>query len=267
MKNFLVGSTWKMNKTVGESAEYISQLTKYLKKKEVYLKNLNITIFVLPTFLAISSVSKLALNSILQYGAQDCCWANEGAFTGEVSPMHLKDLGCIFVELGHAERRDMFKEDDAMINKKVLGCLRNNLKPILCIGEEKRYRRNKDAFRFLKKQLLSDLKDIEPKKIAEIVIAYEPVWAIGANTSAPIDFIYEGLNFLREFLSEEYGKDVGKNQLIIYGGSVTPQSTQEILLLDNNNGIFIGRAALNLNYFIEMIEMAAKVSKAFKENK
>jgi len=179
--------------------------------------------------------------------------------------MHLKDLGCTFVELGHAERRNIFKEDDAMINKKIMGCLRNNLKPILCIGEEKRYKRNMDAFRFIKKQLQNDLKDIVPEKIKKIVIAYEPVWAIGADASAPLDFIHEGISFLREFLISEYGSSTGKNQIIIYGGSVTPQSSEEILSLENNNGIFIGRAGLNLNYFIEMIELAVKVSK-FERN-
>ncbi len=159
--------------------------------------------------MAIFSVSELACNSILQYGAQDCCWSDEGAFTGEVSPMHLKDLGCTYAELGHAERRDIFKEDDEMINKKVLGCLRNNLKPILCIGEEKRYARNKDAFRFVKKQLLSDLKGVNRQDIGKVIIAYEPVWAIGADASAPVDFIYEGMNFLRELIREEYDNDCG----------------------------------------------------------
>jgi triosephosphate isomerase len=261
MKKFLVGSSWKMNKTVTESIEYARQLINYLKKNENYLNDLNIDVFIIPTFLAIFSVSELAHNSTLQYGAQDCCWADEGAFTGEVSPMHLKDLGCTYAELGHAERRNIFKEDDEMVNKKIHGCLRNNLKPILCIGEEKRYARNRDAFRFVKKQILLDLKGVTQKDIGKIVIAYEPVWAIGAYASAPVDFIYEGMNFLRELIREEYDETASKSQLIIYGGSVTPKSAREILTLDNNNGIFIGRAALNLNYFIEMIEVAAEIAK------
>jgi triosephosphate isomerase len=261
LKKILVGSVWKMNKTVKESVEYTIKLVDYLKKNENYLNDASVDVFILPTFLSIFSVSELARNSILQYGAQNCCWLDEGAFTGEVSPMHLKNLGCTYVELGHAERRDIFKEDDEMINKKVLGCLKNNLKPILCIGEEKRYARNRDAFRFVKKQVILDLKGVSRQDIGKVILAYEPVWAIGAAVSAPVDFIHEGLNFLREFISEEYGKTAGKEQLIIYGGSVTPQSSREILALDNNNGIFIGRAALNLNYFIEMIEMAAKVAK------
>jgi triosephosphate isomerase len=261
LKKILVGFVWKMNKTVKESVEYTIKLVDYLKKNENYLNDASVNVFILPTFLAIFSVSELARNSILQYGAQNCCWSDEGAFTGEVSPMHLKNLGCTYAELGHAERRDMFKEDDEMINKKVLGCLKNNLKPILCIGEEKRYARNRDAFRFVKKQVILDLKGVSRQDIGKVIIAYEPVWAIGAVASAPVDFIYEGLNFLRELISEEYGETAGKEQLIIYGGSVTPQSSREILALDNNNGIFIGRAALNLNYFIEMIEMAAKVAK------
>lgn len=264
MKKYLVGSSWKMNKTVKESVEYTGKLIDYLKKNENYLNDASVDVFILPTFLAIFSVSELARNSILQYGAQDCCWSDEGAFTGEVSPMHLKNLGCTYAELGHAERRDIFKEDDEMINKKVLGCLRNNLKPILCIGEEKRYARNKDAFKFIKKQMLLDLKGVSRKDVGKIIIAYEPVWAIGADASAPVDFIYEGMNFLRKLIKEEYGEAAGRDQLIIYGGSVTPQSSREILALDNNNGIFIGRAALNLDYFIEMIEVAAEVSKSKK---
>lgn len=173
--------------------------------------------------------------------------------------MHLKDLGCTYVEIGHAERRKILKEDDNMINKKVIGCLRNKLIPILCIGEEKKYKDINLAYQFLEKQLTADLKEIKPDKINNIVIAYEPIWAIGASRAAPIEHTYGIIEYIRLLLRKKYGEYTSRNQLIIYGGAVNPESAKKILKLKNNNGIFIGRAGLDFNYFIEMIKMAIKI--------
>jgi len=259
MKNIYVGTPWKMNKTVSESCNYIAEMCDYINKNSNNLKS--IEIFILPSFLAVDACMKIVRGkkSALKIGAQNCCWEDFGSFTGEVSPMHLKDLGVSYVELGHAERRDIFMEDDEMIGKKVAGVIRNNLKPILCIGEEEKPNDINIALKFLKKQLEINLSKITDIDLKNIIIAYEPVWAIGASTSAPLDYIEAAIDFLRGFLNKEYGKDAGENQVIIYGGSVTPQSAEGLLMLPNNDGIFIGRAALNLDYFIKMIEMAVKV--------
>ena len=132
-KNMLAGAAWKMNKDLGQSISYVKKLNSFC------LENIkdedNIDVFFLPTYLPLYHMEGIVTSPRLSYGAQNCCWEDEGPFTGEISPAHLKDAGCTYVELGHAERRRIFKEDDSMLNMKVLAALRNGLKPILCIGE------------------------------------------------------------------------------------------------------------------------------------
>lgn len=254
MKKIIVGTAFKMNKTVEESIEYAKELDIFIKEHAERLRGIDV--FILPTFLSLYTFSKLLSGSKLKFGAQNCFWADEGAYTGEVSPMHLRKIGCTYVELGHPERLNILKEDEAMINKKIIGCLRNDLKPILCIGEEKDHPGKDEVNDFLKKQIRGYLKDVKAEEVNNIILAYEPVWAIGVDKAASVEHIHDSLVFIRDFLDSEYGKNTGKNQLIIYGGSVNPKSAFEILKLDNNNGIFIGRAALNYDYFIKMVNMA-----------
>jgi triosephosphate isomerase len=259
MKKILVGAAFKMNKTVEESIEYAKELDAFITKHTEELKN--IEVFMLPTFLSLHALSRLLSDSKLKLGAQNCFWADEGAYTGEVSPMHLKKVGCTYVELGHPERLNILKEDRVMINKKIIGCLRNDLKPILCIGEEQECLDKEEIYDFLKKQIRDYFGIIGAEEINNIILAYEPVWAIGADKSASVGYIHDSLNFIRDFLDSEYGKNTGKNQSIIYGGSVNPESAFEILKLAGNNGIFIGRAALNYEYFISMVNMAIGADK------
>lgn len=261
MKKLYVGTSWKMNKTVTETREYISKMMEFMQNNNETVKDLDI--FILPTFLAIDAALQItkAANSELKIGAQNCCWEDYGAFTGEVSPMHLKDLGCSYVEIGHAERREIFRETDEMISKKVSAIIKNNMKPILCIGEEEKSSQINIALHFLEHQLLDDLSKINAQDLKNIIIAYEPVWAIGATASAPLDYISEAIDFLRNLLNKKFGSKLGDDQVIIYGGSVTPESAKDILALSNNDGIFIGRAALNIEYFMQMIEMAFEVQK------
>lgn len=248
-----------MNKTVSESIDYAKRLLKYVQDKKDELDD--VTVFILPTFLALSDVSEVIGGTDVLFGAQNCCWEDEGAFTGEVSPMHLREIGCSFAELGHAERREMFCEDDAMINKKVLASLKNGLDPILCIGEEERFEDDTRAYEYVTDQLASDIKGVGKEEMQKLIIAYEPVWAIGSDSSAPMDFIQNGMAYIRDHIRKEFGKETGDNQRMIYGGSVTPDTAEQTMRLKDNDGIFIGRAALNLDYFFEMIEMAIRVSK------
>ncbi|MCL5071142.1 MAG: triose-phosphate isomerase [Actinobacteria bacterium] len=259
MKKILVGAAFKMNKTVEESIEYAEKLDNFIREHAEVLKNIDI--FILPTFLSLYTFSKQLSDSKLKFGAQNCFWEDEGAYTGEVSPMHLKKIGCTYVELGHPERLNILKEDESMINKKIIGCLRNKLKPVLCIGEEKEHQDRDEVHDFLKKQIRGYFKDVKAEEVNNIILAYEPVWAIGADRSASVEYIHDSLIFIRNFLDSEYGENTGKNQLIIYGGSVNPESAFEIIRLDDSNGIFIGRAALNYDYFIKMVKMAIEVNK------
>jgi triosephosphate isomerase len=256
LRKILVGGGWKMNKTVDESISYAKRLLRFVNKNSEKLKE--IEVFILPTFLALYSFSKILKGSKLKYGAQNCFWADEGAYTGEVSPMHLKNIGCTFVELGHPERLNILGENEEMINMKINGALKNNLTPILCIGEERKYSKKTEVYDFLIKQVRAYFKGLYMDSVKKVILAYEPVWAIGADRSAPVEYISDSLDFLRNFLDTEYGKGVGLSQLIFYGGSVNPASAFEILKLKNNNGIFIGRASLDYDYFTNMVNMAVE---------
>ena len=253
----LIGASWKMYKNVGESIAYAEKLNEFVSNR--INANQDIEVFFLPTFLPLFSLKSIITSPKLKYGSQNSGWQDEGAFTGEVSPAHLKDAGCTYIELGHPERRSIFMEDGEMINRKLKSVLGNGLKPILCIGEKEKGKDMKDVFKFLAKQVQTGLKDVCLDDIDKVLIAYEPVWAIGAEHSAPIKYIEESLAFLRELLKREYGSSISQKQLIIYGGCVTHVSTPGILSLENVNGIFIGRASLDLEYFIEMIKITMDI--------
>jgi len=261
MRKLYVGTSWKMNKTVKESRAYINNLSDFMNNNPEIVNE--IEVFVLPTFLSIDSSTQIVKeeNSRLKIGAQDCCWEDSGAFTGEVSPLHLSDLGAMYVETGHAERREIFMETDEMVAKKTAAIIRNNMKPILCIGEEEKPDNIETALDFLKHQLLDGLSGIGDGDIKNVVIAYEPVWAIGTSASAPLDYLSEAMEFLRNLLNKKFGNKCGDRQDIIYGGSVTPESAKDILALPANNGIFVGRSALNVDFFISMIKMASDIQK------
>ena len=261
MRRLYVGTSWKMNKTVEESQTYIKNLSDFMNKNPELVNE--IEVFVIPTFLAIDSSTRIIIEkkSGLKIGAQDCCWEDSGAFTGEVSPMHLKDLGASYVEIGHAERREIFMETDEMVAKKTAAIIKNNMRPILCIGEEEKPDEIDIALNFLEHQLLEGLSRINKADIKNVVIAYEPVWAIGATASAPLDYLSKAMDFLRDLLNRKFGNNCGDIQDIIYGGSVTPESAKDILTLHGNDGIFVGRSALNINYFTSMIKMASEIQK------
>ncbi len=261
-RNILVGGAWKMNKDLDQSMTYARELNEFC------LENIetgdNVEVFFLPTFLPLYHMRDIVTSPGLKYGAQDCCWEDEGAFTGEVSPAHLKDAGCSYVELGHAERRRIFGEDDGMLNKKVIAAIRNGLRPILCIGEKEKKNNTGgiDIYDFLKNQLLTGLKGVDPDDLERAIIAYEPVWAIGAKDSAPLSYVEDIIKFLRGVLEEQYGKEVSDRQMIFYGGAVNADTAPGLLGLEGSDGIFIGRAALDIKYFINMIEMALKFSRS-----
>jgi len=253
----LIGASWKMFKNVGESIAYARKLNEFVSSG--INEQQDVEVFFLPTFLPLFSLKSIITSPKLKYGSQNSGWEDEGAFTGEISPAHLKDSGCTYVELGHPERRSIFMEDNRMINRKLKAVLENELRPILCIGEKEKSKDMKDAFKFLAKQVQAGLRDVCLDDLDKVIIAYEPVWAIGAESSAPVEYIEKSLTFLRELLKSEYGISISQKQLIIYGGSVTPESAPDILKLENVNGIFIGRASLDVEYFIEMIKTAIDI--------
>ena len=194
-------------------------------------------------------------HSNLILGAQNCHFESKGAYTGEISIDMLKQFNCKYVIVGHSERRQYFHESNEFINKKIIALLKSNLTPILCIGESLDERNTNSTFDVLSNQLSRSLKNISNDDIAKIVIAYEPIWAIGTGVIATIDQINETHNFIRKFLVDSFGANA-EDVLIQYGGSVNADNAKEILAVQNVNGALIGGAALKSDQFLQIVKYA-----------
>lgn len=254
-KKILVGSGFKMRKSVEDSIFYIKKINYFLERNNFDADKLEI--FILASFLSLYPMAKVITNpALLKLGAQNCWYEDSGAFTGEVSPLNLKEIGVIYVEVGHPERRDIFKEDHDVINLKIKACIRNGLKPILFIGERGKNSNKKASYKFLKNELKLELDGIKKEDLKDVVIAYEPIWAIGAQEAASVDYIEDSLYFLRELFKDWYGQKVSDDQFIFYGGSVNLSNAAQILKIKGNNGTSSGRGAMEPDYFIEMIKLA-----------
>lgn len=196
VKKVIVGSGFKMRKSVKESIDYVKKVYNFIMSNKSDFSQLEI--FILASFEALYPMSKIISDSkVLKLGAENCWHEDRGPYTGEVSPKNLKEIGCTYVEVGHPERRGIFKESGDLINKKIRACIRNDLKPILFIGEKQKYDNKNLVYRFLEKQLLEELKGVSIKKLNNVVLAYEPIWAIGAKEAAPVDYIEDSLIFFK----------------------------------------------------------------------
>ncbi len=256
MKSMLVAGNWKMNKNISESISLVSEILSWMNNKTLKSK-----VLVCPPFTSITSVQKLAEKTSLLIGAQNCHYEEKGAYTGEISPSMLKNAGCEFVIVGHSERRTYFLENDDIINKKILSLLAHNLKPIFCLGETLSERNSGMTYSVIENQILLGLKNISSEQITQIVIAYEPVWAIGTGVTASIEQIDEAHSFIRQNLTELFGK-VANDVLILYGGSVNSQNCLEIFTIPEVNGALVGGASLIGSEFISIIESAETIAKS-----
>ena len=213
-------------------------------------------IVVCPPFTALAAISKEIEDTKIELGAQDMYSETEGAFTGEISPLMLKDVGCRYVILGHSERRQLFKETDAMINKKVLAALKYNLVPILCVGETLEEREARRAFEVVKQQFENSLKVLKADEIDRVVIAYEPVWAIGTGRTATPEQAEQMHSYIRRLLNEQFGNAVGERVKILYGGSVKPDNTTQLMAKPNVDGALVGGASIKAESFIQIVTNA-----------
>lgn len=247
----LIAANWKMNKTAEEAVSFIKEFKKLIKDGE------NADIVICPPFTALSAVSVGLKKSSIRLGAQNMHFENLGAFTGEISPLMLKDLGCGYVIIGHSDRREM-GENDNLINKKVLSALRHELTPILCIGETHEQRIKDETQDVLENQLIKCLQDV--KEIQKVVIAYEPIWAISKGNpnqkAATKDDAEEAHLFIRKLLEGIYDEKSAKETGIIYGGSMKPENAKELLSMRNIDGGLVGNASLDPKSFAEIIKLA-----------
>lgn len=241
----LVVANWKMNP---QSLKEAKQLFDSIKKRREIIKNVEVVIC--PPFLYLPElVKKIRKENQIKLGAQDSFWEKEGAFTGEISPLMLKNLGLKYVILGHSERREYLGETDEMINKKIKKALEFNLSPILCIGEKKG-----ETFKVLERELQNGLKNISQREIKKLVIAYEPVWAIGTGKFCSNDRVLSATLFIRKFIYQNYTRTLADNLRILYGGSVNKENAKNYIKESGVNGLLVGGASLKANEFIEILK-------------
>lgn len=246
-KPFIAGN-WKMNKTIKEALELVNDL----KRNFVDVEEADIV--VCPPYTALSEVADLLLDSNIELGAQDVYWENQGAFTGEISPLMLKDVGCQYVIIGHSERRKYFFETDEIVNKKIIAAKIAGLTPIFCIGETLEERQAKKTIEVVEKQLKGGLKDLEDSDILKIIIAYEPVWAIGTGKTATPQTAQEVHAFIRGWLAKHYSLETSQNIRILYGGSIKPSNIKELMKEVDIDGALVGGASLESSSFVEIVK-------------
>jgi len=251
----LVAGNWKMHLTAEEAKRLASQVVK------AGLEMPEAEIVLIPPFSLLGAVRKVVCDSPVQLGAQNMHWEDKGAFTGEVSPPHLADAGCRYVVLGHSERRQLFGETDAGVNKKIKAALRHELTPIFCLGETLPEREGGRTMSRVGGQLEAGLEGLEGKKVGAIVIAYEPVWAIGTGKTATPAQAQEVHAFIRERIKEKYGNEVSPCAIILYGGSVKPDNAFSLFREKDIDGFLVGGASLEAVSFIQITKEAIRAHK------
>jgi len=251
-KSPFVAGNWKMHTTIDEArnlATAVVRAAPELSEAEIVLA---------PPFTALSEVQKVLKDSPVRLAAQNLFWEEKGAFTGEVSAPMLKDAGCQYVIIGHSERRQLFGETDATVNRKIHGALRAGLFGIVCIGETLAEREHGETMDVITRQLQSGLEGIAETDFQSVVIAYEPVWAIGTGKTATPDQAEEVHAHIRQKLSLKYGIGAAECAIILYGGSVKPANSFALLSEKNIDGFLVGGASLVAESFIEITKEAIR---------
>ncbi len=241
MKKIVIGN-FKMNTKPSEFKTYAMTLATKTKGA----KN---DIIICPPYTHLVIAKEILGGTDVEFGAQNICEEEKGAYTGEISASMIKDLGATYVILGHSERRSKFKETDRLVNKKIKTALANGLKVVLCVGESLQTRSNKQACAFIKKQLDDNLKGIYENELDSLIIAYEPIWAIGTGKTATSKDITKMAETIRKEIENLYSAKAGKNLSIVYGGSVNLNNYKKILSNEAINGALIGGACLDVDAF------------------
>ncbi|MDR0617701.1 MAG: triose-phosphate isomerase [Endomicrobium sp.] len=247
MRKPLMAGNWKMNKTIAESVSFVHML----KTAVSDVKDVDVLVF--PTFISTNAVYNEVKGLNIKVGAQNLFWEEKGAFTGEVSASMLKDAGCSYVLIGHSERRQYFGEVDKTVNKKVKAASLNDIVPIVCVGETLKEREENTTFKVIKKQVKESLSDLSQEEASKLVIAYEPVWAIGTGKTATPQQAQEVHAFIREIYSQLY-KNAADKVRILYGGSVKPDNVSELMKQSDIDGGLVGGASLEVESFIKLVK-------------
>ncbi len=246
MRNVCIAGNWKMNMSPSEGAAFAKALAEAVKDASV-------RVVVAPPFVTISSVVSAVKGSVIEVGAQNMSDQLSGAYTGEVSAPMLKESGVSIVILGHSERRALYGETDAFINRKVKLALEQDLDVILCVGETLEEREAGKLEEVLKRQVVEGLRDISAQSMARIIVAYEPVWAIGTGKTATPDDANSAHAFIRSEIEKLYGKSVAESLIIQYGGSVKPSNVKDLMAMEHIDGALVGGASLSVEQFAPIV--------------
>lgn len=249
----LIAGNWKMNKTPSDGASLVAELVATIGKQS------DVEVVVCPPFTGLESAAKALDGSTLKLGAQNMHFEANGAFTGEVSAPMLRALFATHVILGHSERRSYFGETDSLINKKVAAALKNQLRPILCVGETLAEREAGSTLKVVQTQTEAALEGVSKEQAASLVIAYEPVWAIGTGKVATTEQAQEVHAFIRGLLTKLFTETVSQKIRILYGGSMKPANAPELLAQKDIDGGLIGGASLEARSFVELVKAATTV--------
>lgn len=254
-RKLIIAGNWKMNKTPSETRVLISEI-------KTAMPNCHKSEFILcPPFLSIPAALEEAKNSSINIGAQNCHWEEKGAFTGEISPKMLSEAEIKYVIIGHSERRMYFGETDETVNKRLKAALNEGISPILCVGENLNQRENGKTENIIKNQLEMDFKDIDESSAEKIIIAYEPIWAIGTGKTATDEQAQEICGFIRSTIEKMFSSEVSEKIHILYGGSMNEKNAEGLLSMPDIDGGLIGGASLKADSITQILKTADNIIK------
>ncbi len=252
----LIVGNWKLNKTISETIDFCRRLMEELsgRPESAALAQKKVEVAVAPPFTGLSAAADTLRGSFIGVSSQDVFWAENGAYTGEVSPRMIADAGCRLAIVGHSERRQFFHETDESVNKKVSALVGRGLIPIVCVGETLNERQEGRAFTVVERQIQGGLKDVALKSAEDLVIAYEPVWAIGTGQTATPQQAQEMHSFIRQLLEKTFSPSIAEKMRILYGGSVKPDNTRDLMAMPDVDGALVGGASLEVKSFSLIIK-------------
>ena len=252
-RKIIIAGNWKMNKTSLEAIDLANALNRELGDVE------EVDIVVCPAFIALADVHEVLTDSNIRLGAQNLHWETAGAFTGEISGSMLKGVGAEFVIIGHSERRQFFDETNESVNKKLKAALKFELLPIVCVGENLKEREEGRTFAVVQNHIEGSLAGLAPEEMRQIVIAYEPVWAIGTGKTATPAQAQEVHHSIRKLLEKMFGSPIAAGIRIQYGGSVTPENIAELIAQEDIDGALVGGASLKSESFVKIVKQSCGI--------
>jgi len=248
MRRPLIAGNWKMNNNREESVELVSRL------KEMISDSGQVEVVVAPPFTALGSVAEAIKGSPILLSAQNIFWEESGAFTGEISPSMLKDIGCRYAIIGHSERRQYFGETNETVNKRLKAALKASLIPIVCVGETLEEREAEKTFSVVEQQIKEGLNALSSNEMEKVVIAYEPVWAIGTGKTATPDQAQEVHQVIRQLIARIFSEEIAEKIRILYGGSVKPDNVDQLMAQRDIDGALVGGASLKADSFARLVK-------------